>query len=386
MDPAPEAPLASLAASTTRERQVATIAVLGAGGRTGRLVLDELVRDGHRVLALTSSPERLRGEVDQRLPAGRVDVRPARARSASGLATTLAGARALVDVAGPYADRGAIGLEAALQAGAHYLDACLEPGESARVHAQDARARAAGVVAVTGGGFPAAVLDLLGSSALAAADRPAELHLATTFPDRGWLRTAGPATRRVLASLLEAPATAVVGGERVEEPLGEARRLAWFPRPVGLAHAAGVPGTATLSASRRDPGLATVREYLAMPGWRAELLQLAASATAWGPARRRLHRAVRGAGTAPPARRGGGVRWACVAETRGTQGTVRAWANGHDPAASAAASLGVLVRAALAHPHPGVRPPAQLAGPGALLDELSRDRDLRWAVIRPGGT
>lgn len=365
---------------------MATIAVLGVRGQTGRLLVAELRRAGHRVAALIpgaashgSAPER----DGQAVGTAADEVREV-AGDAAGLAAGLAGVDALIDVAGPYAPRAGAGLGAALRAGVHYLDASLEPAATAHIHEQHERARAAGIVAVTAGGFPSAVLDLLGRCALGAVDGAHELHLATTFPSRGWLRHgAGPGTRRVLADLLAAPLVAVVDGRPAEEPIGEARRLAWFPRPVGLAHAAGVPGTAVLSVRRRDPGLATVREYLAMSGWRAELLQLAASAAAWRPARRWLHGMVRGPATPPADERREAVRWACVAETRGEQGTVRAWANGHDPAATAAASLVVLSDAVLEHAEPGARSPAQLAPADRLLDDLSASRDLRWATIRP---
>jgi short subunit dehydrogenase-like uncharacterized protein len=365
---------------------VATIAVLGAGGQTGRLAVAELRRAGHRVVALGTVARPVEGAASGDGDTA-ADEHRAASDEAAGLAAALHGIDALIDVAGPYAPRGGIGLEAALLAGVHHLDASLEPTATAHVHEQDERARSAGITTVSAGGFPAAVLDLLGLSALAAVDGASELHLATTFPGSGWWRHgAGPATRRILADLLVEPMTAVVDGEPTDEPIGEARRLAWFPRPVGLAHAAGVPSTAVLSVHRRDPGLATVREYLAMSGWRAELLQLAAGTTGWAPARRWLHRRVQGPATGPDAARRGAVRWACVAETRGEQGTVRAWANGHDPAATSAACLAVLTDAVLAHGQPGAHTPAQLAPSGRLLDELTASRDLRWAVIRPEPT
>jgi short subunit dehydrogenase-like uncharacterized protein len=356
---------------------VATIAVLGAGGQTGGLLVAELRRTGHRVVALGADTRTRDGSAA-------ADEHRQATGDAAGLAAALHGVDVLVDVAGPYHPRGGIGLEAALRAGVHHLDASLEPAATAHVHAQHERARSAGIATVSAGGFPAAVLDLLGLSALAAVDGASELHLATTFPGGGWWRHgAGPATRRVLADLLTGPMTAVVDGALTDEPIGEARRLAWFPRPVGLAHAAGVPGTAVLSAHRRDPGLATVREYLALAGWRAELLQLAAGTTGWAPARRWLHARVEGPATTPDAARRSAVRWACVAETRGEQGTVRAWANGHDPAATSAACLAVLAEAVLAHGQPGAHTPAQLAPSGQLLDELTASREVRWAVIRP---
>ena len=371
---------------------MATIAVLGAGGQTGALVVAELRRAGHRVVALGSGGRTAgRDEPDRDAPAPDEVTAPDEQRQiaggVAGLAAALHGVDALVDVAGPFGPREGAGLQAALAAGVHYLDASLEPAATAHVYEQAGRIRRAGITAVSAGGFPAAVLDLLGLSALAAADGGDELHLATTFPGGGWWRHgAGPATRRILGHLLAEPLTAVVDGDLVEEPVGEARRLAWFPRPVGLAHAAGVPGTAALSAHRRAPELVVVREYLAMSGWRAELLQLGASTTGWAPARRWLQARVEGLGTAPDATRRRAVRWACVAETRSEQGTVRAWANGHDPAATSAACLAVLTDAVLADGQPGACTPAQLAPAGRLLDELTGSRDLRWSVIRPATT
>lgn len=366
---------------------MATIALFGASGLTGRLTAAELVRRGHHTIAAAPDGDRLRARLDVGDEAMDVlELRGVDAEDASALDALASDVDLVIDLAGPYAARGRTVVEAALRAGIHHVDAALEPDFVGWVHNQHERARVAGSVLVPAGGFPGALLDLLASSVVGAVTGADEVHLATGFPSRGGPRRgAGPATRAVLAELLGRPMVARVAGEAVEEPVAEARRLAWFPRPVGLAHAAGVPGAARLSVPRHAPDIGTVREYLALPGWQAELLQLAGAATGWPWARRRISRLVEGGPGEPSVARRSRVRWACVAETRGAEGVARAWANGRDPAATTAAALVVLAEAILAGAgSPGVRVPGELGRPGELLDRLSARRELRWSVIRPG--
>ncbi len=373
-------------ADRSESPSLAAIAVLGASGLTGRAVTAELARRDHRVVAAAPDPDRLRTVLDQEgLADSGIEVRAAAAGSPGSLDDLLGDVDLVIALAAPYLEYGQAVLDAALRAGVHYLDAALEPPFVARVHSQDARARRAGCVLVSAGGFPGALLDLLAGSAVGAVTGPDGVHLATTFPSRGGVRAgAGATTRAVLADLLAQPMETLVDGELVSEPVGEARRLAWFPRPVGLAHAAGVPGSGHLSVPRHAPQVPTVREYLALSGWKAEVLQLAGNATRWAGPRRTLHRVV--AGGAPPTSPATGdrVRWACVAETRGDEGVARAWANGRNPVDTTGAALAVLAEAVLADPCAGVRAPAELAPPHELLDRLSARRELRWSLIRPG--
>ena len=70
------------------------VAVLGATGRTGRLVVDELLRRGHEVVALVRDPARAR------LPA-QVRTLPGDARDGRALPPLLTGADAVVSALGP---------------------------------------------------------------------------------------------------------------------------------------------------------------------------------------------------------------------------------------------------------------------------------------------
>jgi short subunit dehydrogenase-like uncharacterized protein len=364
---------------------MALIAVLGAAGLTGRLVTAELLRRGHEVRAagpdLPALHERL-APLKGSWRAHEADAsRPAT------LLSLLDGVDALVAAADPAAELRPEVVEAAIHARVHYLDASLDPRFVAGVHAHDERARTAGLAVVPGAGFPTVPLDLLAHLAHGAVTGGDELHLALTAPTRGGLRAgAGPGARRELAGLLSAPMVSWVDGRPEEEPVGEARRLAWFPRPVGPAHAAGVPAVASVSVPRHLTSVDVVRTYLALPSWRAELLQLAGNAARWAPARRRLERWVAGSGVEPTARRRDEVRWATVAETQGREGVARAWANGRDPARLTAVGIAELLGSILADGAPrGVLAPAQVGPAGDLLDALAARGVLRWSISRPDG-
>jgi short subunit dehydrogenase-like uncharacterized protein len=190
--------------------------------------------------------------------------------------------------------------------------------------------------------------------------------------------------------VLAAPAVALVDGRRVGERAGEARRLAWFPRPVGPHHAAAIGGGEVYSVPRHLPSVRTVRTYLAVPSLVAEGVQALASAARSARVRDALGRALL-LPPEPSAERRARVRWACLAEVAGAAGDVaRAWATGTDLYATTAVTT-VATAERLASgvdgdgvPLPvGVLAPAQLGDAGALLDTVADRSDLRWSVARP---
>lgn len=253
------------------------------------------------------------------------------------------------------------------------------------LHAYDElheRARVAAVTLVPGVGWRTAVGDLLTAIAAERVLSPQEVHVAAAVPDAGGvLRAASTGTRRGIASTLGAPSVVVTDGGRHEELPGEERRLAWFPRPHGPRHAAGVPGLEPLSVPRHLPEVQVVRSYIAVSSWQAELLQAGANLSRWAPARRRLARRLeRGAVRSRPT----ASRWAVVAEVEGEDGLARAWANGHD----ADLATALLVEASVAsilggQAEPGVVPPARVGQPRTLLDAVAGASTVRWSVSRP---
>jgi short subunit dehydrogenase-like uncharacterized protein len=348
------------------------IGVLGAGGFLAQLVVEELARRGH-----TGELVDLRTSVD--LEAPEPDHRALRER--------LEGLDLVVVAIGRQQLTPAI-LSASIDVGAHLVDVVGDPSTVRWALAtQDEAARDAGVSAVLAAGFIAVPGDPLAHLAAHAADAPGTVHVCYAFPGRGGLRAAASrGTRRAVAAQLGLPAEALADGRVVDELPGEERRLAWFPRPVGPTHAAGVPAPEAITVPLHVPSVRTVRTSLALSSWRAELLQAAATLGRSERGRRwlvgRLDRG--GASTTPTARQE--VRWACVAEAQGTAGVARAWAYGTDPYGTGVASLVAITEAILGgHADAGVLPPSAVTVPEDLLDTLSVRTDLRWSITRPSG-
>jgi hypothetical protein len=345
---------------------VPPIGVLGAEGSLGRLVVDELGRGPHHAV-----------------PLGGHEL----AADASALRTALARHPLVISCLG---DRGRCRevVDAALDTGTHLVDPVGDPGTLRWVTEQrDGPAREVGVTIVLAAGLAAVPGDPLAHLAAHAVTAAREVHVCYGFPSSGGLlggATAG--TRRAFADLLGVPALALSDGRLVEELPGEIRRLAWFPRPVGPAHAAGIPAPEPLTVPRHVPSARTVRTYVSVTSWRAELLQASASLARHPRGRRVLERRLTAPRRTPSPSRRAATRWACVAEAAGEEGVARAWAYGTDPYATSAASLVTLARSVLdGHADAGVVPPSLVEVPADLLDALSARTDLRWSISRPSG-
>ena len=274
-------------------------------------------------------------------------------------------------------------LGAAVDAGLDVVDVDREVGHLRWLHAElGPRAAASGARVVGAAGLRWAVGDLLVALAAAQVAVPEAAHVAYT--QAGGRRRLTPGERRAELAALGHPGMALVDSVEVEEPPGGDRRLAWFPRPVGPSHAAAVPGGEALTVPRHLPGVATVRSYEALSGWRAELLQ-AHGNLARGPRgqrllRRRLHRTLRAAAEDPASAE---RRWGVVAEVAGAERLGRAWAYGYDPVhttAALAVALGLALRyssggAAV----PGALAPAEVAPAADLLDDVAERTGLRWS-------
>ncbi len=362
------------------------IALLGVTGFTGGLVAAELERRGHSFIAVGRDEARARSAT-----AGRdaiTEVRCADVTDPDQLTSALTDVRVVISTVGPYDQLGRPVLDTAIRRGCHYIDVAAEqPFLRWAYEDRDDAARAAGVTAVPAAGMDFLVGDLLAHLAAGAVDAPDALHVTYAVrPGPGLVPAASAGSRRTMAGLLGRPGLALQDGQRVEEMLGETRRLAWFPRPVGPSHAATIPGAEVLTVPRHVPGIRTVRTYLAVPGWQAELLQLAGNAARWQPVRRAAAAVLERGRGGPDASRRKAMRWACVAEVAGTDGVGRAWAYGTDVYGFAAVSAVTVAEAILAgRAATGVVPAALVDAPGELLDRLAARSDLLWSLVRPDG-
>ncbi|MFP5310107.1 MAG: saccharopine dehydrogenase NADP-binding domain-containing protein [Actinomycetes bacterium] len=369
---------------------MSTIALLGVTGVTGGLVAAEAARRGHDLVVGARDVDAARARLDElgvEAELHRVDV-----TQPGGLAPLLSAAPVLVTTVGPFVELGRPVAEAAASAGVGYVDTT---GEQPFLRWLDAElaasAAAAGARMVPAAGVDYLPGDLLSARAGASVGLPRDVHVAYGLPRRADLlfgTTRG--TRTSAGGVLDAPALALVDGRRVEERPGEARRLAWFPRPVGPHHAAAIGGGEVLSVPRHLPSVRTVRTYLALPSLVAEGMQALAGAASVGAVGRALARGLLLPPEPSPTRRAE-VRWACLAEVAGAEDEVaRAWAYGTDLyTTTAVTSVVVAERLALgtdadgAELPVGVLSPAQLGDPGALLDTIADRSDLRWSVARP---
>lgn len=366
-----------------------TVAVMGATGTVGAEVVARLAERGYELLALVR-----RGEQAASPPPSVAELASVRSLPAPGTEAAaadwraaLAGVDVVVDAVGAGGRLREDLLQAALGAGVDVVD--LEPEQPAVAAVFDrhpAAATAAGVAIVPGAGLRHAIGDALTAVAADTVELPVEAHIAYLFPGRrAGLSRASPGRRLSAAAALGAPVEVLVHGELTTELPGEARRLAWFPRPVGPSHAAGIAGGEVRSVPRHQPGLRTIRTYLAVPSWRAELLQ-AGGALARRPAlRRRLAARLERERPAPGPATRAAARWGCVAEVAGADRLARAWAYGHDPYTLSAAVAAALVAGLVQRPGlAGVLAPAEVLAPRELLDGVSDVTDLRWSLTATG--
>jgi short subunit dehydrogenase-like uncharacterized protein len=177
------------------------VAIYGANGFQGTLVLAELKRRGIETVLAGRSPGRLRETArGAGLPAAQI--RPAALDDHVALTAALRDVDAVINCAGPFTDTADKVVRAAFAAGCHYVDTCGEPPEIHHIHETfDADARSAGVTAVpatTDGGVPGDLLAHLLWLRLGALDRVTATHRITGGTmSRGSLRS--------LAALAAAP-------------------------------------------------------------------------------------------------------------------------------------------------------------------------------------
>lgn len=364
-----------------------TVAVLGAEGLVGGLVVEELGSRGIAARPIVTG----QGRDPVSRPAG---TRAGQADDEVALAEALVGCALVIDASGGDDDVVGLRLRACRRAGVDVVDVSPNQDHLLRLLEGEEDLARAGIRVAAGAGLQHLVGDVLAHLAGEALPAPSdelggwvrEVHVAYTLPNRGGpLAAATAGRRRSAAHALTAPGYGLVRGERRIEGVAEHRRLAWFPRPVGAAHAASVPGAEALSVPRHLAGVQTVRTYLAVPGWRAELLQFAGNLARSEVAGQTLTRTLSRSRPAPTPARRGRIRWACVVEAAGQGGIARAWAYGHDPYRLTAVAAVVCAQDLLAGAHPpGVVDPSAVRAPAAMLDELSIRTDLRWSVVAPG--
>jgi short subunit dehydrogenase-like uncharacterized protein len=351
------------------------IAVFGATGYTGRLVVAELVGRGVEVVALGRNAAKL-----ETLPSAAVR-QVANVTDREALADALDGCRAVINCIGSFAEYGERVVSAAIAAGVPYVDTSAEFPFLRRVYeTHDAPARLAGVAVVPGMAFYSAPADFAASVAAQALGRAPEAvevfyRLNGARPSRGTLRTN---LRRI-----GEPCFVWDGGVPVRHRIGDDPRLASFGAPYGSASVARWPGGEVLTVPRHT-GAPSVAVFLAMPKVAAAVLRNPRSAGALQRTGRLL---VRDRPGGPSDHSRARARFVIVAEARAAEGdVVRCLVEGHDlygvtaaASAEAAQRLGSVI-----DPPCGALAPAEVFDAAEFLDTLSAY--LTWRIERPEGT
>ncbi|WNV86845.1 saccharopine dehydrogenase NADP-binding domain-containing protein [Umezawaea sp. Da 62-37] len=198
------------------------VAVMGAYGHTARFVLAAL-----RDLGLDAIPV---GRDHDRLHALGSRSRVASADDPASLDRAFDGVAAVVNCAGPFADTAVPVVEAALRAGAHYVDIAAEQTVTMDLLSRfDGPARQAGVAVVPSMAFYGGLGDLLASAALG--DWPAADDVRIAIALNSWRPTEG--TRRTVSRnsgrhvvftdhrFVPAPTTPTTVTWRFPDPIGE---------------------------------------------------------------------------------------------------------------------------------------------------------------------
>lgn len=235
------------------------IVLFGATGYTGELTARALVARGARPLLAGRTESRLRALGDQLGGLDHAVADVSRPESVRALVET---GDVLVSTVGPFARWGGPAVEAAIAAGAHYLDSTGEPPFIRRVfEAYGPRAQAAGCALVTAFGYDWVPGNLAGALALRDAGGAATAVRIGYFMTGGGSMSGG--TRASTAGAMLEPSFAWRGGRIVTERGG--RRLHGFEvRPGKRLDGISVGSSEHFGLPAVEPGLREVDVYL---GW-----------------------------------------------------------------------------------------------------------------------
>ncbi|GCD93700.1 saccharopine dehydrogenase family protein [Embleya hyalina] len=202
------------------------VVVYGAYGHTARFVVAELHRRGRTVILSGRHEERLR-EFGGRYPDA--PIRVADVADPAALDRAFAGAAAVINCAGPFSATTLPVADAAIRAGAHYLDVSAEQAATATLFdTRGEQATAAGLVLAPSFAFYGALGDLLATAALGGRSEADEITIA--FGLDSWLPTEGSR----LTGRTNAGRHLVFTGGRLRPFSYSREQSEWrFPAPMG---------------------------------------------------------------------------------------------------------------------------------------------------------
>lgn len=353
-----------------------TWAIYGATGYTGKLLVDEAVKRGHRPLLLGRSAEKLKAVAE---PHG-LSFRAVPLDDPGGLRAALQGQKLVLHAAGPFTQTSEPMVRACLDVQAHYLDITGELNVFQAVFAQDEAAVRRGVCLMPGVGFDVVPTDCLAAHVVSRVKRPKRLELAIAAigqPSGG--------TARSVVEMLPGGIRARVGGRIVQVPAMKGIKTVQFSD----REAAVMPAPlADLESAFHTTGVEDIRCYVAVPKRFGQvgraLWPLAAATFPVAQAllrndavRRRLGEFAHGRSEGPDEAtrtRGQSFAWARVEADGGAVESVLATLEGYEFTKLASVRI---VERVLADKPVGARSPAQVVGKDFVLelpDTVREDR------------
>jgi short subunit dehydrogenase-like uncharacterized protein len=245
------------------------IVVFGATGYTGELTARELAGIGERPVLAARSAERVRALAES---LGGLEWAVADVGRPETIRSLLSPGDVLVSTVGPFSRWGAPAVEAAIGAGAHYVDSTGETPFIRRVFQEwGPRAEAAGVALLTAMGYDWVPGNLAGALALREAGADA-VRVEVGYFFRGPVGMSG-GTRASAAGVFLEPSYAFRGGRLVTERGGARVRAFLVGASTRKAISAGA--TEQFALPREFPGLRDVEVYLGWFGPASEPLRVA---------------------------------------------------------------------------------------------------------------
>ena len=262
------------------------IVVLGATGYTGDLIVESLVRRGGSPVLAGRNPQKL---ADASARHARLPTRVVDATDAAAVAGILSPGDVLVSTVGPFEKVGWAGAEAAVRAGAHYLDTTGEVGfVRALQDRHDGAARTAGILMLPAFGYDYVPGMLAGALALERAGADATTLRIGYFAAGSLRGGISKGTRATLAAGILQSSPVWREGRLQEAPT--AGRTHAFDLRGSTRTGILVSGTEVLFLPPLYPTLQTVEDY---NGWFPRTARLMPLIT----------RLARGIGTVPAGRR-----------------------------------------------------------------------------------
>jgi short subunit dehydrogenase-like uncharacterized protein len=237
----------------------------GAYGTTGRLILDEALRRGHRPLLAGRDRARLRALGD----ATGLKTVPLPLEDAAALRRALSDVRCVLLAAGPYQSTGPLMRAACLDTGCSYLDINAELEDFSHALACDEAARRAGIGMIPGVGYGVVFAESVAA------------HVARQVPGATWLRLslATQTAGRSRGATLSAAGAMAAGGHDIEQGVLHRRAMA---SPTWRAPNADTRGMrfaaaplAELVAVHRSTGVANILAGIPMSRIAAAFVRLA---------------------------------------------------------------------------------------------------------------